>query len=116
MEKYPTDRATLERDCSMEFIITGGPGGQHRNKVESGVRLIHHPSGTTITATERRSQHANREVAFERMAERLAEQQREIVPRRATRPSIASLERKRMAKIHASQLKRKRSNAMRDQE
>ena len=70
-EIYPTDRESLERDCSMEFFIATGPGGQHRNKVESGVRLLHRPTGIIVTATERRSQHANREAAFERMAARL---------------------------------------------
>src|SRR5881398_2020102 len=69
--RYPTDRASLEQDCDMQFVIASGPGGQHRNKVESGVRLIHRPTGITVTATERRSQFANREVAFERMAARL---------------------------------------------
>ena len=57
---YPTDRASLERDCDIEFFIATGPGGQNRNKVETGVRLVHRPSGTMVTATERRSQHANR--------------------------------------------------------
>ena len=111
-KKYPTDRAALERDCELEFFIAGGPGGQHRNKVESGVRLVHRPTGTTILATERRSQHANREVAFERMAERLEAQQREIIPRKATRPTLASRERNRIAKAHNSQMKKRRSQAI----
>src|SRR6266478_9912580 len=88
-EFYPTDRASLERDSDMEFFIASGPGGQHRNKVETGVRLIHRPSGITVTATERRSQHANREVAFERMTERLEEFQRVVKPRKPTRPTPA---------------------------
>ena len=64
---YPTDRESLERDSDLEFIKASGPGGQHRNKVETGVRLVHRPTGITVTATERRSQHANREAAFERL-------------------------------------------------
>ena len=71
MDVYQTDRASLERDCDMEFFIASGPGGQHRNKVETGVRLTHRPSGIVVTATERRSQSDNREMAYERMAERL---------------------------------------------
>ena len=70
-EVYSTDRASLERDCDMEFFIASGPGGQHRNKVATAVRLTHRPSGTVVTATERRSQYANREAAFARMAARL---------------------------------------------
>ena len=106
---YPTDRASLERDCDLEFFIASGPGGQHRNKVETGVRLIHRPTGITVTATERRSQHANREMAFERMAARLHEQQRVSKPRRPTRPTPASRVRRLEAKRRAGLLKRQRS-------
>lgn len=94
MEVYPEDRASLERDCTLEFFIASGPGGQHRNKVETGVRLVHRPTGIMVTATERRSQSANREMAFERMAERLQEAQRPEVPRVPTRPSAASRKRR----------------------
>src|SRR5437588_6889634 len=93
-EIYPTDRASLERDCDVEFFIASGPGGQHRNKVETGVRLVHRPTGTTVTATERRSQHANREAAFERMQARLEKLQRVETPRKPTRPTAASRERR----------------------
>jgi len=108
-EFYPTDRASLERDSDMEFFIASGPGGQRRNKVETGVRLVHRPSGVTVTATERRSQHANREMAFERMAARLRELQRVSEPRRPTRPTAASRVRRLAAKRRASLLKRQRS-------
>jgi ribosome-associated protein len=110
-ELYPTDRASLERDCDLEFFIASGPGGQHRNKVETGVRLTHRPSGISVTATERRSQHANREVAFERMAARLEELQQVSPPRKPTRPSAASRERRLEAKRHAATLKKQRSIA-----
>jgi protein subunit release factor B len=87
---YPTDRESLERDSDLEFIKASGPGGQHRNKVETGVRLVHRPTGITVTATERRSQHANREAAFERMQTRLEEFQHVEMPRKPTRPTAAS--------------------------
>src|SRR2546421_7046142 len=89
-ERYPTDREALERDSDVEFFVAGGPGGQHRNKVETGVRLTHRPTGLMVTATERRSQSANREAAYERMAEKLEERQKVRKPRRATKPSVAS--------------------------
>ncbi len=108
-ELYPTDRDSLERDCDLEFFIASGPGGQHRNKVETGVRLIHRPSGISVTATERRSQHANREVAYERMAARLEEMQHISPPRKPTRPTAASRKRRLEAKRRAALLKRQRS-------
>ena len=108
-EEYPTDRASLERDCTVEFFIASGPGGQHRNKVETGVRLVHRPSGIMVTATERRSQYANREMAFERMAERLQILQRPQTPRVPTRPSRASRERRLQAKRRTALNKQQRT-------
>ncbi len=68
---YRTDRDSLEAICEISFIRAGGPGGQHRNRRETGVRLVHPPSGTQIVATERRSQAQNLEIAFGRLLERL---------------------------------------------
>src|SRR6185437_7214131 len=96
--RWPTDRASLECDSDIDFFIASGPGGQNRNKVETGVRLTHRPSGIVVTATERRSQLQNREAAFERLAARLEEAQRVETPRKPTRPSAASRERRLDAK------------------
>jgi protein subunit release factor B len=109
VERFPTDRASLEHDCELDFFIASGPGGQHRNKVETGVRLVHRPTGITITATERRSQYANREAAFERMAERLQARQQPVKPRKATRPTAASRVRRVEAKRHNALRKKLRS-------
>ena len=65
------DARLLER-VNAEFVRSGGPGGQHRNKVSSGVRLRHIESGISVTATEQRNQHANRRRALRRMREALA--------------------------------------------
>lgn len=70
---WPTDRESLEAACEITFVKASGPGGQHRNKRETGVRLVHGAAGVVVMATERRSQARNRDLAFERMAERLAE-------------------------------------------
>src|SRR5213592_4148 len=110
-ERYPTDREALERDSDVEFFIASGPGGQHRNKVETGVRLTHRPSGIVVTATERRSQSANREAAFERMAERLTELQRVRKPRRPTRPTAAAKQSRLEDKRRQSERKRGRTKA-----
>ena len=116
IERYPTDRASLERDSDVEFFIAGGPGGQHRNKVETGVRLVHRPTGITVTATERRSQHANLEAAFERMATRIEDLQRVAKPRKPTRPTPASRVRRLETKRRVGVLKRRRSMAPGDKD
>ncbi|MBV9690198.1 MAG: peptide chain release factor-like protein [Ktedonobacteraceae bacterium] len=108
---YATDRASLERDCDVQFFIATGPGGQHRNKVETGVRLTHRPSGISVTAAERRSQHANREAAFARMAQHLQEMQYVQAPRQPTHATEAGRLRRLEAKRHTAMVKRQRSTS-----
>ena len=99
----------MERDCDLEFFVAGGPGGQHRNKVETGVRLTHRPTGLVVTATERRSQSANRDAAYERMAEKLEKLQRPRKLRKATKPSAESKRKRVEQKRKQSERKRARS-------
>lgn len=96
---YSTDRETLEHETEMQFVRASGPGGQHRNKAETGVRLVHPPSGVVVNATERRSQHQNRELAFERLVGKLEELNFVPKERKETRKP-RSAERKRLKSKH----------------
>ena len=100
----------LEAQCEMAFFIASGPGGQHRNKTESGVRLTHASTGITVTATERRSQHQNRGVALERLRERLQALTFVQKKRKKTRPSLGAKRRRIEGKKHVSQKKKDRKN------
>ncbi len=62
----------LLAECEMRRLRRSGPGGQHRNKVETAVVLCHRSSGVTAEANERRSQGENRKVALFRLRIRLA--------------------------------------------
>jgi protein subunit release factor B len=88
----------LAAECDESFFVGSGPGGQHRNKTESGVRLLHRPTGLVVTATERRSQLQNRGAALERLRERLAALAHVPRTRRPTRPTRGSQERRLAAK------------------
>ena len=94
LPRYGTTREALEISCTMEFVRDSGPGGQHRNKRYTGVRLVHEPSGTVVMATESRSQSANRETAYERMAAKLEALQHRPKRRRPTRPTRGSVRRR----------------------
>ena len=64
--------ALLEKGISIRRTRASGPGGQHRNKVETAVVITHLDTGITASASERRSQHENRRVALQRLRRKLA--------------------------------------------
>ena len=57
------------KDCEVQTFRSGGKGGQNQNKVESGVRVIHHASGARGEARDSRDQPRNKRSAFIRMCE-----------------------------------------------
>ena len=62
----------LLAQCDVHIYKASGPGGQHRNKVSSAVRLRHRPSGISATANDSRSQHSNRKLAMQRLRMNIA--------------------------------------------
>ena len=91
---YSLDRDVLEREVEIDLLRASGPGGQHVNKTESAVRLKHPPSGVVVISQDSRSQHRNREVAYERLIERL--RRLNHVPRKRvpTKPSAGARKRR----------------------
>ena len=78
VENFTDEKISLdEKDIRMERFHCGGNGGQNVNKVETGVRLIHILTGISVTATEERSQHLNREIAMRKLEERIREKIKE---------------------------------------
>ena len=57
----------LWAQCEVRRLRGSGPGGQHRNKVETAVNLRHQPTGVRAEANERRSQAQNRSLALFRL-------------------------------------------------
>jgi len=68
----------LEKRCRFETLRRSGPGGQNRNKVETGVRFYLDELGLVGEATERRYQGENRKIALHRLRMELALTVREI--------------------------------------
>src|SRR5206468_678277 len=87
MHPAAIDEEVLLKQCEMTFGRTSGPGGQHRNKVETAVSLKHLPTGTEASASERRKQFENRIMAIKRLRLKLATNIRTVVNAQQHRPT-----------------------------
>ena len=64
-------------DVTWKAVRASGPGGQHVNTTDSAVQAFHRPTGIRVTASEERSQHANKKRALAKIAAVLLSRQEE---------------------------------------
>jgi ribosome-associated protein len=114
-------------ELSWRFSRSGGPGGQHANTADTRVEVRFDVAGSPslgprqrqrllerlgpevrVVASDERSQARNRQLALERLRDRLAGALRTETPRRPTRPSKASVRRRLDAKRRQSERKSQR--------
>jgi len=122
-------------ELEWRFTASGGPGGQHANTSNTRAEVRFDVAGSPslgprqrarllerlgpvvrATASERRSQHQNRELALERLRGRIAAGLKVERPRVATRPSRGSIESRLDDKRRQSQRKRNRRRPSRSDE
>ena len=99
------DDGALLAQCEVQAHRASGPGGQHRNKSETAIRLVHAPSGVTAEGKDERSRAQNLRIALERLREKLARRAFRPPPRRPTKPTRGSRERRARDKRLQSQKK-----------
>lgn len=71
VEKSMLNAELDEKDVVYQSMRGSGPGGQNVNKVSTGVRATHVPTGLAVQATDSRSQHQNKQLALIRLREKI---------------------------------------------
>ncbi|MEX0273738.1 MAG: alternative ribosome rescue aminoacyl-tRNA hydrolase ArfB [Flavobacteriaceae bacterium] len=128
-----TNQALIERESRFKAVPSGGPGGQHANKVSTKVTLsfnLRHSCAFSekekthmltklkgrltregilmLSCDETRSQSKNKEIVFQRLLETLKEARKPHKKRKLTRPSKASVEKRLDSKKKTAQKKKGR--------
>jgi len=114
-DSRPLEGVDVLAECRVDTFRSGGKGGQHQNKVESGVRLTHRPTGIVVTSRKHRSQHRNREDALERLKRKLEARDRREKPRLPTGVPRREKRKRLEAKKRRSRLKRLRATPDREE-
>jgi protein subunit release factor A len=105
MPTVPKSDDALLAECDVETLSAGTKGGQRANKVETGVRLTHRPSGLRVQRRRSRSQARNKAAALAELRRLLHEAGRPRKRRRATKPTKGSKQRRLDAKRRRSEKK-----------
>jgi len=62
--------SVTKKDFIIQAYKSSGPGGQHRNKTMSAIRMVHPESGAMACSGNERSQHQNKRLAFKALVAR----------------------------------------------
>lgn len=107
----PESDDALLAECRVSVFRATGPGGQGVNTTDSAVRLAHAPTGMVVVCRRERSQLRNKMDCLRRLRLRIEEAMAPPPPpRKATKPSRASADRRIAAKSARGRVKSMRRN------
>jgi protein subunit release factor B len=104
----PKNNTELLKECRVDTFRASGKGGQHVNKTESAVRLTHIPTGIVVTCQDERSQHRNKDIALNRLREKIETLNKKRKKRIKTKTPRSAHEKRIKSKKQRSEKKKKR--------
>jgi len=108
MIEIPKHDDDLLKECRVDTYRASGKGGQHVNKTESAVRLTHIPTGLVVTCQDERSQHRNKQLALERLRDKLVSLNRKVKKRIKTKtPQYAHNRRIKIKRLQSEKKQRR---------
>lgn len=101
----PDDDDDLLSQCCVYTFRSGGKGGQHVNKTDSAVRLVHRPTGLTVSCSRERSQYLNKKLCLANLRKKIA-LQNYVPPERLPTKIPVSKVKKRLKKKSEQSVKK----------
>lgn len=104
----PESDEALLNECRVDTFRAGGKGGQHQNTADTGVRLVHRPTGIRTESRTERSQLQNRRRALARLRDKLESLHHRDAPRIPTKVPRSQKRKRLEGKRKQSQKKKLR--------
>lgn len=112
MANHRLDPVSLLIEIRVDVYRASGPGGQHVNKTNSAIRLTHIPTGISAIAQDSPSQFRNREIALQRLIEKLRQHFHVAKKRIPTRPGVGAKLKRLQQKKERGSIKAARAKSL----
>lgn len=112
--KLPSSDQALLDQCKVQTFRASGKGGQHVNVTNSAVRLVHIPTGITVSSQKQKSQYLNKQECLQKIREKVAKLNYKKPKRIPIKISKAQKEKIFAKKMKHSEKKRLRSKVIED--
>jgi ribosome-associated protein len=112
----PDDDRELLDQCDVTTFRSSGKGGQHVNKTDSAVRLVHRPTGIVVISRKDRSQYMNKKECLANLRKKFVKLTTKAPPRISTKVPKSSKKKRYEVKVKTTQKKQLRKRPIADDE